>query len=68
MFIVDEDTIAAVQRAYHEGGPWEAVAVLRRAYPIDGDENALYAVQSIARWQPVEPKPKPQPRRRKAAK
>lgn len=53
MFTVSEDERAAICRAYEESGEWAAVAELRRYFPIEGNQNALYAVRSIVRWRPA---------------
>lgn len=55
MFVVDETTVAVVQRAYAEKGELAAVAELRRIYHgLDGDD-ALHAVRAIAAWRPLPP-------------
>ena len=53
MFTVSEDERAAICRAYEEGGEWAAVAELRRYFPIEDNQNALFAVRSIVRWRPA---------------
>jgi len=57
MFTVSEDERAAICRAYEESGEWAAVVELRRYFPIEDDQNALFAVRSIVRWRlaPVSP-------------
>ena len=61
MFVVSEDERAAIRRTFKAGGEWAAVAELRRYFPIERNEDALFAVRSIVRWRPA---PVPPPPRR----
>lgn len=53
MFVVDENTAAAVQSAYAKSGPAGAAAELRRAFPGLSAETALRSVEIIAGWRPL---------------
>ena len=53
MFMVDEETAAAIRHAWHEGGELSAVAELRRRFPrITDGENVRQCVRIIAGWTP----------------
>ena len=53
MFVVDEVTAAAIQRAYHEGGELSGIVELRRHFPLITDNaNARLCVRSIVGWAP----------------
>lgn len=57
-FVVDDQTAAAVQRAYQEGGPASAAAVLRAAFAGLSEVTAATAAAAIAGWQ-LDPTPGP---------
>ena len=51
MFMVDEETAAAIRQAWNEGGELSAVAELRRRFPrITDGENARRCVRTIVGW------------------
>ena len=51
MFMVDEETAAAIRRAWDEGGELAAVVELRRHFPLISDgENARRCVHTIVGW------------------
>jgi hypothetical protein len=51
MFVVDEETAAAIRRAWDEGGELSAVAELRRHFPlITEGANARRCVHAIVGW------------------
>ena len=53
MFVVDELTAAAIQRATHEGGELSGMVELRRHFPLITDNaNARLCVRSIVGWAP----------------
>ena len=53
MFMVDEETAAAIRHAWHEGGELSAVAELRRRFPpVTDGENARRCVRTIVGWTP----------------
>ena len=57
MFTVDEQTAAAIQYAWNEGGELAAVVELRRHFPLISDgEAARRCVRTIVGWaQPPAP-------------
>ncbi|MBV8705527.1 MAG: hypothetical protein JO118_17640 [Acetobacteraceae bacterium] len=59
MFVVDEETAAAIRRAWEEGGELAGVVELRRHFPlITDDEQARRCVRAIVGWaQPPRPVP-----------
>ncbi len=61
MFVVSEEERAAIHRAYEAGGEWAAVAELRRYFPIERNEDALFAVRAIVQWRsaPLPPSRRP---------
>ncbi len=63
MFVVDEETAAAIRCAWDEGGELSAVVELRRHFPLITDgENARRCVRAIVGWaQPPIPEPKQEP-------
>ena len=51
MFVVDEETAAAIRRAWEEGGELAGVVELRRHFPlITNDEQARRCVRAIVGW------------------
>ena len=51
MFVVDEDTAAAIRRAWEEGGELAGVVELRRHFPlITNYEQARRRVRAIVGW------------------
>ncbi|MBV9750766.1 MAG: hypothetical protein JO157_18325 [Acetobacteraceae bacterium] len=51
MFVVDEETAAAIRRAWAEDGKLSAVVELRRHFPLISDgENARRRMQAIVGW------------------
>ena len=53
MFMVDEETAAAIRHAWDEGGELSAVAELRRRFPhVTDGENARRCVRTIVSWTP----------------
>jgi hypothetical protein len=51
MFVVDEETAAAIRRAWEEGGEPAGVAELRRRFPLIADnEQARRCVRAIVGW------------------
>ena len=59
MFAVDEETAAAIRRAFNEDGEFSAVVELRRHYPaITDNTKARLCVRIIASWQPIPVLPK----------
>lgn len=61
MFIVSQDEVDAVQKAFHENGEWAAVVELRRFFSIQDNENALKAVRAIVRWTTLPDRLPPRP-------
>lgn len=61
MFIVSQDEVDAVQKAFHEKGEWAAVVELRRFFSIQDNENALKAVRAIVRWTTLPDRLPPRP-------
>ncbi|MCW2240625.1 hypothetical protein [Azospirillum canadense] len=59
MFMVSEEERMAICRAYDAGGEWAAVVELRRFFPIEDNDNALFAVRSIVRWRTAPGSPPP---------
>jgi hypothetical protein len=59
MFMVDEETAAAIRRAWEEGGELAGVVELRRHFPLIADnEQARRCVRAIVGWgQPPRPSP-----------
>ena len=53
MFVVDEETAAAIRRAWEEGGELAGVVELRRHFPLIGDnEQGRRCVRAIVGWGP----------------
>jgi hypothetical protein len=53
MFVVDEETAAAIRRAWEEGGELAGVVELRRHFPLITDNaNARMCVRAIVGWTP----------------
>ena len=53
MFVVDEETAAAIRRAWEEGGELAGVVELRRHFPLIADnEQARRCVRAIVGWGP----------------
>ncbi len=53
MFVVDEETAAAIRRAWEEGGELAGVVELRRHFPLISDNaNARRCVRAIVGWGP----------------
>ena len=53
MFMVSEETAAAVRAVYRQDGEWAAVVELRRHFPVLKDNgDALRCVRVIAGWPP----------------
>jgi hypothetical protein len=53
MFIVDEETAAAIRRAWEEGGELAGVVELRRRFPLITDTaHARRCVRAIVGWAP----------------
>ena len=53
MFVVDEETAAAIRRAWEEGGELAGVVELRRHFPLIADNaHARLCVRAIVRWSP----------------
>ena len=51
MFVVDEETAAAIRRAWEEGGELAGVVELRRHFPLIADtEQARRCVRAIVGW------------------
>ena len=51
MFVVDEETAAAIRGSWEEGGELAGVAGLRRHFPlITNDEQARRCVRAIVSW------------------
>jgi hypothetical protein len=51
MFAVDEETAAAIRRAWEEGGELAGVVELRRHFPLIADgEQARRCVRTIVGW------------------
>ena len=51
--MVNEETAAAIRRAWDEGGELSAVVELRRHFPLITDgENARRCVRTIVGWAP----------------
>ena len=56
MFVVDEETAAAIRRAWKEGGELAGVAELRRHFPLVADTaQARRCVRAIVGWGPAPP-------------
>jgi hypothetical protein len=63
MFVVDEETAAAIRRAWEAGGELAGVVELRRHFPLIADnEQARRCVRAIVGWGPV-PQPAPDQKR-----
>ncbi|HJS84803.1 MAG TPA: hypothetical protein VJ779_05030 [Acetobacteraceae bacterium] len=53
MFVVDEETAAAIRRAWEEGGELAGVVELRRRFPLIADTaHARQCVRAIVGWTP----------------
>jgi hypothetical protein len=53
MFVVDEETAAAIRRAWEEGGELAGVVELRRHFPLIADNaHARLCVRAIVGWGP----------------
>jgi hypothetical protein len=53
MFVVDEETTAAIRRAWEAGGELAGVVELRRHFPLIADNaNARRCVRAIVGWSP----------------
>jgi hypothetical protein len=53
MFVVDEETAAAIRHAWEEGGELAGVVELRRHFPLITDnERARLCVRAIVGWRP----------------
>jgi hypothetical protein len=53
VFVVDEETAAAIRRAWEEGGELAGVVALRRRFPlITDDAQARRCVRAIVGWAP----------------
>jgi hypothetical protein len=53
MFVVDEETAAAIRRAWEEGGELAGVVELRRHFPLITDNaHARRCVRAIVSWGP----------------
>ena len=53
MFVVDEETAAAIRRAWEAGGELAGVVELRRHFPLVTDnEQARRCVRAIVGWAP----------------
>ena len=53
MFVVDEETAAAICRAWEAGGELAGVVELRRHFPLIADnEQARRCVRAIVGWKP----------------
>ena len=51
MFVVDEETAAAIRRAWEDGGELAGVVELRRHFPLITDnEQARRCVRAIVGW------------------
>jgi hypothetical protein len=51
MFVVDEETAAAIRRAWEKGGELAGVVELRRHFPLITDNaNARRCVRAIVGW------------------
>jgi hypothetical protein len=51
MFVVDEETAAAIRRAWEEGGELAGVVELRRHFPLIADNaHARRCVRMIVGW------------------
>ena len=59
MFVVDEETAAAIRRAWEAGGELAGVVELRRHFPLIADNaQARRCVRAIVSWgQPPRPAP-----------
>ena len=57
MFVVDEETAAAIRRAWEEGGELTGVVELRRHFPLIADHaQARRCARAIMGWaQPSQP-------------
>ena len=76
MFMVDQESVVAIQTAYAERGMDAAIAALRQRFMMPTDAAAASCVNSIIRWVvvqdnppavPVPPKAKRAVTRRRAA-
>jgi hypothetical protein len=64
MFVVSEETAAAIRAAFVQGGELSAVVELRRLFPgITDNTKVRECARTIAGWQPLPPKPPRRPRR-----
>ena len=53
MFVVNEETAAAIRRAWEEGGELAGAVELRRHFPLISDnEQARLCVRAIVGWSP----------------
>ena len=53
MFVVDEETAAAIRRAWEDGGELAGVVELRRHFPLITDNaQARRCVRTIVGWTP----------------
>jgi hypothetical protein len=53
VFVVDEETAAAIRRAWEEGGELAGVVELRRHFPLIADNaHARLCVRAIVGWSP----------------
>ena len=58
MFVVDEETAAAIRRAWETGGELAGVVELRRHFPLIMDNtDARRCVRVIAGWRPPANRP-----------
>jgi len=56
VFAVDEETAAAIRRAWEEGGELAGAVELRRHFPLIADnEQARRCVRAIVGWKPAPP-------------
>jgi hypothetical protein len=56
MFVVDEETAAAIRRAWEEGGELAGVVELRRHFPLITDTaQARLCVRTVVGWKPAPP-------------
>jgi hypothetical protein len=59
MFVVDEETAAAIRHAWEEGGELAGIVELRRHFPLIADTaHARRCVRAIVGWGPT-PEPVP---------
>jgi len=53
MFVVDEETAAAIRRAWEQGGELAGMVELRRHFPLITDNaHARRCVRAIVGWRP----------------